>query len=227
MSELRVTRFGEGPLSKSMALLYTLMTIEFLLLVSLLPGLLPYLLLERDASNLPLFAICALPIGPAVSAALYALRHRRLDLTDLKPAAAFWRGYRANFLPVLQIWAPLLVWLTILAVNLTHLASAGVPTWWAALLVVVAVAAMLWGINALMITSLFSFRARDVARLALYYLGRTKGVTLGNLCLLIAAAGLTALASEVVLVLLGSVLALVLLRTNIPMITDVQREFTA
>jgi hypothetical protein len=119
------------------------------------------------------------------------------------------------------------VWLTILAVNLTHLASAGVPTWWAALLVVVAVAAMLWGINALMITSLFSFRARDVARLALYYLGRTKGVTLGNLCLLIAAAGLTALASEVVLVLLGSVLALVLLRTNIPMITDVQREFTA
>jgi uncharacterized membrane protein YesL len=227
MSELRVRHFGEGPLSKGSAFIYTLMAVEFLLLVALLPGLIPYLLLARDASNLPLFALCALPAGPALSAAVYALRQRRLDLTDLKPATAFWRGYRANFWSALQIWAPLLVWLTIIAVNLSYLTSAGVPAWWAALLVVIAFGATLWGINALVITSLFSFRARDVARLAVYYLGRTKTVTLGNVCVLIVAGGLAVLASEVILGLLGSVLALMLLQTCQPMIADIQKEFVA
>ena len=52
--------------------------------------------------------VCALPLGPALSAALYALHHRRPDLTDLRPARAFWRGYRINAVPALRLWVPLL-----------------------------------------------------------------------------------------------------------------------
>ncbi|GIH05950.1 hypothetical protein Rhe02_40170 [Rhizocola hellebori] len=226
MSELRVRRFGEGPLSRASAMIYTLLVVEIALLVTTLPGLLPLLLLERDASNLPLVAGCALPIGPALSGALYALHHRHLDLTDLAPAKAFWHGYKINFFGVLKIWALLLAWLTIVAVNLSHLAAAGIPGWWAVLLVVIAAGAALWGVNTLVIASLFSFRTRDIARLALYFLGRAKGVTLGNVCLLVVAAGITALTSEVVVVLLGSVLALLLLRSSHPMITEIQKEFT-
>jgi hypothetical protein len=220
-------QFGEGPLARAAALVYNLLVVEVLLLVTTAPGLVVLVLLDRDASNVPLAAACALPLGPALSAALYALHHRRRDLADLRPAAAFWRGYRVNFRGALQVWVPWLAWVTIVAVNLTHLTAAGVPGWWAALLVVVAVAATLAAVDALVITSLFAFRAADVARLAVSSLGRTPGVTLGNACLLVAAAGVTAVSSEAVLALLGSVLAAALLRTSRPMIVEIQREFTA
>jgi hypothetical protein len=85
----------------------------------------------------------------------------------------------------------------------------------------------LWGTNALVITSLFRFRLRDVARLALYFLGRTRGVTVGNACLLVVATGVTVLASEAVLGLLGSVFVLALLRTGRPLISEIEKEFTA
>ncbi|MEV6928139.1 hypothetical protein AB0M46_27080 [Dactylosporangium sp. NPDC051485] len=54
-----------------------------------------------------------------------------------------------------------------------------------------------------------AFRTVDVARLALHFLPR--GATLGNAGLLVAASGVTMLASEAVAALLGSVLAAVLL----------------
>jgi hypothetical protein len=220
-------QFGDGPLSRAAALIYTLLVVELLFLVTTGPGLVPLVLLDRDASNIPLVAACALPLGPAMSAALYALHHRHPDLTDLRPAAAFWRGYKANLSGVLRIWVPWLVWLTIVAVNLAYFAAADVPRWWAALLVLVAVAATLWGANALVITSLFAFRATDVARLGLYFLVRRWSVSLGHASLLIVAAAVTAFSSEAVLALLGSVFALALLRTCRPMITEIRAEFTA
>ena len=65
--------FGEGPLSRAAALVYTLIVVELLLLATTLPGLVPLVLLARDVSNAPLAALCLLPLGPALSAALYAL----------------------------------------------------------------------------------------------------------------------------------------------------------
>lgn len=218
--------FGEGPLSRVTALIYTLLVVEFLLLVTTAPGLVPLILLDPDASNIPLALACALPLGPALSAALYALRHRRPDITELKPAPAFWRGYRMNAAGVLWIWIPGLAWLAIVAVGLTNLSAADVPVWWGVLLAAVGVAAVLWLANALVITSLFAFRARDIARLAGYFLMRTGRVTLGNAGVLIIAAGVMVLSSELVLALLGSVLAMILLRTSRPMIAIVTKEFT-
>lgn len=220
-------QFGEGPLSRAAALVYTLLVVEILFLATTVPGLVPLILLDHDASNIPLAAVCALPLGPAISAALYALHHLPSDLTDLKPAAVFWRGYKANVGGVGKVWVPLLAWLTIVAINLANFSAANVPGWWAILLGVVAAAATLWGVNALVITSLFAFRAIDVARLAAYFLVRTKGVTVGNAGLVLVAAGVTVFTSEAVLALLGSVLAIVLLKTCRPMIDQIRKEFTA
>jgi hypothetical protein len=219
-------QFGDGVLARLSALVYYLIVVEVLLLLASLPGLVALVLLDRDASNIPLAAACALPLGPALSAALYALHHRRSDLADLRPAAAFLRGYRLNWWAALKVWAPWLAWLAVVAVNLAHFTAAGVPSWWALLLVVVAVATALAAIEALVITSLFTFRATDVLRLAVVYLTRTPGVTLGNLCLLIAVTAITVVSSEAVVALLGSVLAAMLLWTCRPLIADVQREFT-
>ncbi|MFC0527877.1 hypothetical protein [Phytohabitans kaempferiae] len=222
----RRRHFGNGPLSQAAALVYTLLVVELLFLLATLPGLVPLVLLAADSSNLPLVAACALPLGPALSAALYALRHRSGDLTDLRPAAAFWRGYRLNALASLKVWAPCLAWLTVIGLNLANFGAADVPGWWAGLLVAVGIAVTLWLGNALVITSLFDFRTVDVARLALLFLGRAPGVTLGNALLLVLTALLTAATSEAVVALLGSLLVLVLLLTSRPMITTIQEEFT-
>lgn len=189
MSDVRTRgQVGDGPLSRAAAFVYTLLVVELLLLLTTLPGLVPLVLLGGDASNLPLVAICLVPVGPAVSAALYALRHQRPDPTDLRPAGLFWRAYRANLPGVLRVWVPTLLWLTVIAVNLANLGAATVPAGWAVPLVLVGVGVTLCGANALVVTSLFTFRTRDVARLALYFLVRTPSVPIGNVVLLAAAA---------------------------------------
>lgn len=220
-------RFGEGPLSRACALVYTLLVVEVLLLVTTVPGLAGLVLLDRDAANLPLAAACALPAGPALSAALYALRHRRADLTDLHPAAAFWRGYRLNLLGALKIWVPALAWLTVIGSTLANFGAAGVPGWWAVLLVVVAAAVALWTVTALVVASLFAFRTRDVARLAVYLLLRFPRVALGDACLLVVAAGVTLAATEAATLLSASALAALLLLNHRPVIAEIREKFTA
>lgn len=226
MTETTIRRFGQGPLSRASALVYTLLVVELMVLVTTVPGLIGLVLLGRDAANVPLAAACALPAGPALSAALYALHHRRLDLTDLHPATAFWRGYRMNVRGVVKLWIPWLAWLTVVGSTLANFGAAGVPGWWAILLVLIALVAALWGANALVITSLFAFRARDVARLAAYFLFSSPRVALADACLFVVAAGVTLVASEAALTLLASVFAAALLLNSRPLIAEVTEKFT-
>ncbi|MFY1615824.1 hypothetical protein [Micromonospora sp. WMMD736] len=220
-------QLGDGPLSRFASRVYILLVVEVLLLATTLPALLALLLLDRDPSNLPLVALLLTPVGPALSAALYALRHQRPDLTDLRPAALFWRGYRSNVGGALRVWTPALAWLTVLALNLAYRDAIGLPSWWVIPLIAVAVGVTLCALNALVITSLFEFRTRDVLRLAVHFLVRTPGVTVGNTLLLAAAVGTTAVFSEAVLALLASVVALGVLRVADPMVHLIRKEFTA
>jgi hypothetical protein len=228
MSEKAAAReFGTGPLSRASALVYVLLVTEGLFLLTTVPGLVPLLLLDRDASNLPLDALCLVPAGPAASAALFALHRRQSDLGDLHPAATFWRGYRLNAAGALRVFVPWLVVMTMVAMTLAHRPAAKLPGWWQALLVVIAVAATLWLVNALVITSLFAFRTVDIARLAMWFLGRTPLVTLGNAGVLLAAAIVTAYGTEAVAALLVSAFSLLLLGSSAAMIEQVRRGFTA
>ncbi len=228
MSEKAATReFGTGPLSRVCALVYALLVTEGLFLLVTVPGLVPLLLLDRDASNLPLDALCLVPVGPAASAALFALHRRQSDLADLHPAATFWRGYRLNGAGALRIFVPWLAVLTMVAMTLAHRTAARLPGWWLVLLVVIAVAATLWLVNALVITSLFAFRTVDIARLATWFLGRAPLVTLGNAGVLLAAAIVTAYGTEAVTALLVSVFSLLLLGSSAAMIEHVREDFTA
>src|SRR3954454_10744677 len=203
--------FGDGPLARAAALVYTLLIVELLFLLTAGPGLVVLVLLDHDASNIALAALCAVPLGPALSAAVYAVARRRLDLTDLRPAAAFWRGYRLNVAGILRVWIPFLILLTVIGVNLTHRQEVGGPRWWATVLWLVAGVAVLWMVNALVITSLYAFRAVDVARLAAYFLFHRAGVTLGAAGLVFAAVAVTAVSSEAVTALLASLVVAALL----------------
>jgi hypothetical protein len=219
--------FGEGPLARAAALVYSLLVIEVLLAVATAPGLLVVGLLDRDAADLPLAALCALPAGPAWSAALYAWHRRGRDLTELHPARAFWRGYRANAADALKVWAPWLAAMTLVGTTLTHRDAAGIPAWWASLLALLAVVSALWVANALVIASLFAFRTADTARLAGYFLVRSPRATAGNLCVLAAAVAVTAAGAQVLPALLASLLAATTVFNCRPMIAAIGEEFTA
>ncbi|MET9832251.1 hypothetical protein ABZ078_23790 [Streptomyces sp. NPDC006385] len=227
MSSVRTTDFGTGVLSRAAALIHTLVTVEVLLLVAASPGLAGLFLLGADPSNLPLAAVCLLPLGPALSAALYALHHRSRDLTELRPARAYWRGWRLGALPALKLWTPLLAWLTVIAFTLTHFSATGLPGWWAVLLAAIGVVSLLWGAHALVLTSLFTFRTRDTARLAAYFLLRHGRATLAAASLLVLTAAATALLTEALPALLAAPLLLSLLHGSRPVIAETQEEFTA
>ncbi|MFJ7118646.1 hypothetical protein ACIQUO_01500 [Streptomyces albogriseolus] len=227
MSTVRADAFGTGPLSRAAALIHTLVIVEALLLLTAAPGLAGLFLLDPDPANLPLAALCLLPLGPSAAAALYALHHRGGDLTELRPSRVFLRGWRLGAGPALKLWAPLLGWLTVIAFTLTHFPATGLPRWWAFLLAVTGVGSLLWGAHALVLTALFAFRARDTARLAAYFLFRHPRATLGALSLLILTAAGTALLTEALPALLAAPLLLSLLRAGRPLITETREEFTA
>ncbi|MEU4242485.1 hypothetical protein [Actinoplanes sp. NPDC026619] len=211
-------RFGTGPLARVASAVHTFLVVGVLLLLTGAPGLVVLVLLDRSAGNIPLAAACAIPAGPALSAALYALRWRSNDLTDLEPARAFLRGYRMNVAGVLKLWVPWLAWEAVLGINLAY-------GRWTVAVTVLALLAALWQANALVIASLFAFRARDTGRLAAYFLVRTPGVTLGGAGLAVLAAGLVLLWSEAVLALAAVGFAAALLRTSRPMRAEIEKRF--
>ncbi|MFF7287145.1 hypothetical protein [Streptomyces griseorubiginosus] len=219
--------FGQGSLSRAAALVHTLLTVEALLLVGASPGLAGLLLVGPDPANLPLAAVCLLPLGPATAAALYALHHRDRDLTDLHPARAYWRGWRLNAVATLKLWTPLLAWLTVIAFTLTHFPATGLPGWWAVLLAAVGAGSLLWGAHALVLTALFTFRARDTARLAAYFLFRHARATLGAASLLVLTAAGTAVLTEALPALLAAPVLLSLLHSSRPVIAETRKDFTA
>ncbi|MER7476288.1 hypothetical protein ABTX60_01330 [Streptomyces sp. NPDC126510] len=227
MSTVRTSGFGTGTLSRASALTHTLLTVEALLLLTASPGLAALLLLGPDPANLPLAALCLLPLGPALSAALYALHHRSHDLTELHPARDCLRGWRLNAVPALKLWAPLLVWLTVIAFTLTHFSATGLPGWWALLLAVIGTGSLLWGAHALVLTSLFAFRARDTARLAAYFLFRHGRATLAAVSLLVLTAASATLLTEALPALLAAPLLLSLLHGSRSVIAETRKDFTA
>ncbi|WP_159791891.1 DUF624 domain-containing protein [Puerhibacterium puerhi] len=217
--------FGHGPLGRLTGAVYWFVVVAVLLLVAALPTAVLLLLLDRSPGNAPFLVLAAVPLGPALSAALYAVRDRSRS-ESLTPARSFWKGYRLNGLDVLRVWVPALLVLGIEGWVLANAGAAGLTPAYVVVLAVLAVVVLLWALHAVAIASFFSFRARDVARLAAYYVLRLPLVTIGLLSLLIFAAGVTWVASDVGLVALGSVWVWLWYRNDRPMLDDVRRRFT-
>ena len=215
---------GAGLLPRWSAVVYWFLVVEGLLLLTSAPGLVLVQVLDRDASNVPLFALACLPFGPSVAAALFAWRVFARD-RDLSPARHFWRGYRLDALDVLRWWVPTLVLLAVVAVNLTHLSDAGVPAPVGPLLGVLALLLVLWSGHALVLSALFSFRTRDVARLGAYFVAAKPLVTLGFVSVLVLAVGVAYL-SDWLLVLLAAPLTYLYSRTAGPVVAATEARFT-
>ena len=113
--------------------------------------------------------IGALPLLPALAAGLYACRTWRED-QDLAPARQFLRGYRLNALDSLKVGTRRCCVLALADLQPRLLR----PRWGRAsatiAFLVVGAAAILMLVRALSIVSRFTFRLRDVHRLAAFTL---------------------------------------------------------
>jgi hypothetical protein len=216
---------GTGPLPRWSAVVYWFLVVEGMLLLTGAPGLVLLQLLDRDVSNIPLVALACVPFGPSVAAALFAWRVFARD-RDLSPARHFWRGYRLDVLDVLRWWVPTLALLAVIAVNVTHLGTTGLPPVLGVALGAVALLLLLWSGHALVLSALFSFRTRDVARLGAYFVAGKPLVTLGVGSVLVLTAAL-AYTSDWLLVLLAAPLTYLYARTAAPVVAAAEAQFTA
>lgn len=215
---------GSGALSRWSAVVYWFVAVGGMLFLTSLPGLVVLALVDRDRSNVPLVALACIPFGPSVAAALFAWRVFHRD-RDLQPARHFWRGYRLDLLDVLRWWVPTVAVLGVVAVNLAHLDAAGLPPVFGPVLLAVALGILVWAGHALVLSALFSFRTRDVARLAGYFVAAKPLVTLGFLSILVLSVAI-AYVSDWFLVLLASPLTFLYARTAAPMAAAAQERFT-
>jgi hypothetical protein len=216
---------GTGVLSRITSIVYWFVVIEVLLVATTGPALALVVFLAGDARNAPLIGLCFVPVAPALSAAVFAWRVFLGD-RDLSPAKHFWRGYRLNWLDVLRWWLPTLALLTVIGFTLANLGLAGVPAGYGLVLIVIAVAILLWASHALVLSATLALRTRDIARLASYYMAARPASTLGALSLLVAAGGIVVLASDWVLVMLASPFTLALLHNADPVLRDATERFT-
>jgi hypothetical protein len=211
---------------RAMAVVYWVGVCELCFLIAAAPGFAGLLLLERSPGNLPLYALCLAPVAPAFSAMISALRARP-GADDLAVWPRYWRAWVRNVVDVLWVWVPALVAATVLATTLAFGAIVGVDAFFTGAAVVLLVVLAVWSTHALIIASLFRFRARDLARLALYYLAAKPLVSLGALSFLVLAAAVVVVASDAAAAAAAVLFAAGLLANARPLIADVSARFVS
>ncbi|SKC74434.1 hypothetical protein [Krasilnikoviella flava] len=221
-----VREFGDGVLGRVTARIYWYLVVGVLVALGNVPTLVLLALLDRSTGNALLVPLCLVPAAPFLSAGVFAL-HARAGADEPAPGRAFARGLRLGWLDVLRLWVPATAALGVVATCVVHRETAGISVAYVVVLGVVGLAVLLWALQALLLASLFSFRARDVARLSVYYLGRRPLVTVGLLALVVVAGGVVWLAGEVVLAVVAAAWLAFLLRTGQPVLDDVRHRFVA
>lgn len=225
MNATHADEIGPGALSRLTAAVYRYLVLGVFLALAGVPTLLLWTLLAPEPANAVLFAAALLPVAPALSAALYAQRAWAKE-PDLSPARPLLRGLRLNLRDTLAWWVPVLAVATVLAVNVLFAGAVAGGTVLrpvgAVLLVVLAV----WSGHLLVVTSFFSFRFRDVLRVAAAEFFLSWKSTLGVLSIIVVAAAVVLASSEAVVLLLGWAFAALLWLVARPVAADVTKRFT-
>ncbi|MGY5765103.1 DUF624 domain-containing protein [Brachybacterium sp. DNPG3] len=217
------TRDDRSTMTRLTEAVLWLLVIGALLIVTTLPTTLTWMLLAQDASNIPLYAVSALFVPPALAAALFAWSRRAEDL-DPVPAKVFLRGYRVNLRDALGIGAPALLLLAILATNVVGGSAVGTGAL-TPLFVVLAAILLLVAVRALSIASRLGFRLRDLARLSLFTLLTMPLRTLALLSFGVLVGGISLFVGDYAVALLGAPLSFALWWSEQPVISRLRRDF--
>jgi len=216
---------GTGPLSQLAQAVYNHMALGVCLVLGCAPTVVTLTLLAPAPTNVPFFVLAQLPVAPVLSAGLFAVRAWRADPED-GPFALFWRGCRANTRDVLRWWVPALLVATVLAVNLWASDTVAGVQVIRPMAAVAGVLLVLWAGQMLVVTTFFSFRTRDAARVGAVMLVAQWRVTLVHVSLLVVAVGVTTFGSDVILALSAWALVSLLEAVSRPVVADVTARFT-
>lgn len=225
MSVEHVTRDERGTMERITGALYWFAVIDVLLVLTSAPTVVTWLLLVRDASNLPLYAASLLFVLPAVGASFWAWRAWTED-PDPVPLKRFLRGYRLNVVDSLKIAVPGMVVLTVLATNITYGHVAGTSVLSIAFLIMAVMVALVM-MRALSLASALSFRFVDILRLSAFTLLTMPLRTVALLSLGVLAAGISLFIGDYAFLLLGSVLTFTMYRSERPVIARIREQFVA
>lgn len=196
------------------------------LLVTLMPTGVVFATVEREVSTVVLYVIAALPVGPALQAALYALRRPDASLHQ-HPWSRYWEGWRLGWRQSLVVWAPLVVLLGGLQVATGLMDPDAVARPLVIVGLILAGAAGVIAVGTLTAIAAFSFRTRDVPRVALFGMGSKPFGTVGLIGVVFIAVALVALGLEAVLLLVMVLICHALLVITAPMRDVIRTKLVA
>ena len=223
-SSALANEIGSGVLSRMAAGVYRLLVLAVFLILMCGPTLVAWTVLGDAAANAAFFVIALLPVGPALSAAVYAMRTWAAS-PDLSPARALWRGYRLNFLDTMKWWAVVVAVALVLIVNIVFAESVPFGATFRPVGIIVLGLLGVWAGHLLVVSSLFSFRTRDSMRIAAVELFAQWKVSLGFLSLMIVALATVHLGTELALLVFAWAFSGILWLIAQPLIADVSRRF--
>lgn len=220
MTQLTKREFGQGRAYRAAVAVYGVLTTSLLFIVACAPFVVAVVL-----TRMPLVIVVAgLSIGPAWAATLYVMRAYSAD-RDIEPVRLFLRGYRASWRQALLFWVPYFTLLMVLGLDVFGPSATRGPLQW--LLMVIGAIALIWGSTVLVIVSSFSFRLRDVLRLAVYGLIRSPRWLIADAALLVVTGGLVVVGSEAAAGVMAAPIALFAVLNSRGLRERLQTEFTA
>lgn len=216
---------GRGSLGRATVTVHRFGSIGLGFVLASLPAVAAGMLLPWGGLALLVIVLLTVAVAVALAAALAAWRDER-GAEHPAPWAAFWRGWRRNAVDVTRAVTPGLLLIGIIAVSVADAGAAGVGAGYAWLLLGIAAVVSLISIRVAVLASMFSFRTRDLWRLAVYTLFRVPRATVALVAVAICVVGLVWLTNEAVPMLLGGAAARLLLHHEGPVIDLVRNQFT-
>ncbi|ROR93634.1 hypothetical protein EDD28_3056 [Salana multivorans] len=217
---------GDGPLGRALGALGRGAGLTLLLAAANAPLVLSTLLLRPEPSLTWLVALCALALGPAMSAGLWTVRehHRSPDVGVLD---AFRRGYRLGWRDALVTTAPacLVGWL--LVTSVAGGPAAGVPDVVTGVARGAGVLLLVLTLHALALRTFFRLRPAAAWALAAHQLVRSWRSSIATLALVAGAVAVATLTSDVLLTALGGLWAALWYRAVAPMLRTSGAAFLA
>gem|GEM_PF-2476357 len=215
---------GDGPFGRAVTAFAWGAALTALLALANLPAVLLALLLRPDPSLAWLVVLAALPLAPALSAGLYAVREHYLD-PDVPVARAFGRGYRLGWRDAAAIGVPVCLLGAAAALVAGAGPDAGVPAVLSGLALGAGVLLLVLALHALALRTFFQLPLAGAAQLAAYYLVRRWRASLGVLALAGGAVAVATLASDLLLTLLAGVGVWLWYRASAGLLRDAAARF--
>ncbi|SER50981.1 Uncharacterized membrane protein YesL [Gracilibacillus ureilyticus] len=205
---------------------YWLMILNILFVVTNILFFFAFITLIPSVNNAIFYFIASIPAGPAVAALCHSLS-KLVQNNEIAPFSDFFQAYKNNFMDVLKIWLPILIASFILIIDIQYFNQN--PTLFNQILNGIFLVGLLvlsiFTFYALIITTHFKFRIRDIYRLALYYIFKRLKISTGNICIIFLTLVLMFFTSDFIIFLLFSLVGWLLMINTKSVIEDVRKTF--